>query len=818
MKRAAQILLIAICIITALFVAGYMLTRAGVANGDFLKDHDYIFGILWAILGSTWATLSIINILKQENQHRLRSILNSRDSYISDYKKFINRVDDIKHVLSTVIADKSTTVFGQKGVGKSELLKYVADVIQRKKCFRALPKDIKKKVRKNLPKTVFYVDLMDSIGWSEMLSQLSTVMVGQKAESITDLANILRSKKQKPLVLIIDNLNNDASVHSVVNNILIYQGLRSDDKIILGSVSCIEDPRLGAWPIEIKPFEEGHCRLFFNSRGINLSKHELGTLVAKSSGLPIFLNLISLYRKRISTQKGTFKEYYISEIIGNIDENEKEILFFLCICNISLTAIRKIDLHNSEFPDVEGSLRQLRKWSSIIESNYQGNIEIKVHDLIRDIVLEHRKSEIPGKSVDAYRFLRRQNELASTVTLTMSAKYSKSDIKNAKKVVQRQVDEQNYSFLICCWENGVRWGSSSSLIHDDNDFRLLLAHGYIASLLGIGEYHKADSFINSTVLYKHRSVRPDKIENLLDFDLLYAIADMDHLLNRYELSRAVIVDLLSAAKRFKWKSKEAKALWMHAHLTGHMGDDLLGAIEVYKDCQQISNKINDEVMAIRACQGIFSIKFTCGDSVDLSEINECLEKAASLNGGGLIFSALYRSLSRYYRLNEQHDKAVDAVEKSATIANRYGLRTSINCDFARGENARSIGDFLSSITFYERVMKATEANGDVNLYTSALLAWCISRLLSDEVRNGDDHSLIEDRIYHVETVSEKHMMSVSRVRTDIVRYLYDCDRGKESDVRKAEIENTLDGLGLFRDKTILREDREGFRRLEIHVH
>jgi len=820
-RRLIIILLVAITCVVALITPMYVMLSQDVFDYEYLKNNHPIFGIAWAFLGSIWAALGIISIIKQEYLTLLirRDIQNV--AFIENPKKFINRVEDIRSVILSIIEQNTISVYGQKGVGKSELLKYVCDVFRRKPCLKLLPKDLQQLVKRNLLKNSYYIDLSDEEGWEKIIEQISVNIVKEKFDNIMELSSKINDiKKSKPILIFLDNVNNYASVQDIIKNISIYKSQRPQDKIIFGSVSRLTDPRIEIWPIEIRPFKENHCKLFLNAKGIKVPSTKLDLLIAQSSGLPLYLNLISLYQGSLEKVEDSFSDYFLKNIYYRLEIEDQELLIFISICNISITTINRIDLNVAGISGLDGGLRRLTQYSAIIQTNLGISTEIKVHDLIRDILLDHIKSDIPQKTYDVAKFLKKCSPLASITILALSSNCTNNDINSIKKSIEQQINKNNYPFLLSYWENTNQWACKSSALYKNNQLQMMSVHGYIVALLGTGNYHKAEQIINSAMLYEIRAIRPDKIENHLSFDLLYSIADMDHLLNRYDIARESIIHLYDRATKMGWTDKQVQNLWLWAHLTGHIGDDLQGAISTYETCKLKAKELNNELWVIRASHGIDSMNFTKSgnENVSSEKIRALIDRAIAIQSGAPIISALYRNLSRYYRLNKDFIRADSAIEKSIEAAQETGLRTLINCDFSKGENARFSGDFKLAINYYTTVLDSTRNNGDINLHTSALLSSCICKLLIDKNTNEEILNDIENEIIFAEDESTKHNMLVTQVRAKIVRYLWSNFKKLNNSDLKSQIQSNAKHLGLSRDIQILESGIEKIKELEIHVH
>ncbi len=617
-----------------------------------------------------------------------------------------------------------------------------------------------------------------------------------------------------------DNLNNVASIQEIINFAIRYREARPADTFILGSINRISDPRQTIATIELLPFNSAHCSELLASKDIDLSEGELQSVMHRTGGLPLFIGMIANYRGIENSQNSDFSTYFIQEIYLRLKADERELLLFLCVCNLSRTTLSPDNLVSAEFPYVDAKLGALRKYSAIIWTKTEFGNQIKAHDLIRDIVLRQESNQVSTIARRVADFFFLDGDKSSAVLPALLADSSEESMEWLTQEIRECIKRKDYPVVINWWENLTEKASSLSLFAQKTEIREILLLAYLRALLGIGTYHKARHLTESSIFRKVLSSRPGSIRNKQDYQLQVSLSDLDHLLNNYTLARSSIEFIISECKRHGWIRELAETRWLWAHLTGHIGADLAGAVEQYSLCQSEADDLQDELLAVRAYNGSLAIEFTMngGEAIQESILIGKIEAIADIPGNGPTLSALYRNLSRLHRLRGNPELASEAVEKSAQIARQTGLRTLINCDYARAENARFEGRFADAVPFYLRVIEATSENGDDNLRSSAKLAIAICDIcLGAEALHYKDSAALQGALREIEELSDKYNMLITKARVGAVRGMMDSgERYSEQFVDRTIM--TLDALGLKRDVALIKDESRSLRRLEIHVH
>jgi hypothetical protein len=116
------------------------------------------------------------------------------------------------------------------------------------------------------------------------------------------------------------------------------------------------------------------------------------------------------------------------------------------------------------------------------------------------------------------------------------------------------------------------------------------------------------------------------------------------------------------------------------------------------------------------------------------------------------------------------------------------------------------------------VIDRTQANGDKNLCTSAILACCICDILNQRPIYASSSDNVFESISYVEKIANELDMKITSVRARLIKYFADMVFNEEKNASMGTLVADLTELGLRRDITILESGLAHLKHLEIHVH
>ncbi|NVJ64066.1 MAG: AAA family ATPase [Flavobacteriaceae bacterium] len=769
----------------------------------------------WSVVGVCWATLGVVNGLLDlsvkldiKKQNKLATPL--------EQSKFINRTDEIIKI-AEAISENSISVHGQKGVGKSELLKFIARLCNEKK----FAKDrIGSKNAKTLASfKPVYVDLSDYSTPTELLEQINASISGEKQSNKVVWKILDDYFGSTPALIILDNVNIEAAIKECLKIYQSNMNYRPADRFIFSSIEPIVDVRTKLTEIDIYPFNPSHCREMALTLNNNISVEEAEKIFVKSGGLPIYISFLSHYRELKGLHHQSFSSYFIEEVYDKLTSDEKEQVLMISLLNLGITSLSLQDYIDSQTNDFAWDVRRLNKYSMFIWHNVFSNQFFKIHDLVRDIVLEHEKKKIPLYAKKVRRFVLNQGSKAELIyALLQKSSSDDQEILSILEKLKGLQDDAAYPLIMGMWELIEQYSSPESLVNSSSEIKENFLYLYMVALLGTGDYKAAERLTGSNLF---QSILPDRQmlnANKLTFQIRYSLADMDHLLNRYSYARESIRLLKDECNGLGWNEESSMCEWLDCHLSGHIGDLNNELPALYDVAANSAVSSGNRVLELRCIHGRNSILFTLSGCKHFTEdeLLALVEEAHSIGANKAIISALYRNIARYYRLSFEFDNAESALKKSLKYALECGARTYINCEFSKAENLRFQGKFKDSVLSYDVVIEETKHNHDKNLMTSAMFGKIICNIyqeFSSGLPSLDNH---EDDIIYIEKIAERYDMHVTLIRCAVLRFFFNHINNEHSEYDS--LINNLEKYALERDIQIAKNIRKELQFIEIHVH
>lgn len=783
-----------------------------------------ICGAIWAISGIilNWSTL-VQNAEKAKE--RYQSFKEKSFIHIIKPEKYINRKVEIKHILESVRLNFITNVYGFKGSGKSETLMMICDIINgfHKKIVkqRILKEYLDFKKKRDL---CFYIDLSEVAGVQDMILQLSISVLGCDISDISQLAKVVKKKLgKKKVIIILDNLNSKQAGSKIIEKISVYLRIRQQDRFIIGSVERLFDISNETKYLQINPLDETGIREYLDSKYTYPLDLDIDKIKSKTHGLPLFLNLLIVElenrdEKNLDHSVETFLTNYILEKLPN---EARKLLAFLSFFNLTSTTIEVITLINFPITDIDVNIEILKKYSTIIELSSYKKRSIKVHDLIRDIVIKTSKEDQYEINKTLYEYYKLKKDYhRATLHWFLTGKDAHEE-KNAIDFIKREIENSNYPYLVSVWDIYNRNREFTFSLDNNHELQQLILYSYVQALLGEGDYKSAEVLVNSSQF--GRSFLPDirNIKNEMELEFHFALVDLDHLLNRYYEALEVLDILLSVSVNKNFKKKETECIWLKAHLMGHIGSDLDNSILLYNNCIEKAKFHNYQKYYLKSKNGLFAIKAAKNlfDDNYENQLDEALNEASKVDGTASIIASLLRNKARYYRRNNRFEEAINLVDESLNIARENRLRTVFNCHLSYGDILRFKGDYRESITYYKKVLKFTNENGDVHLESSAIGGLIISEIgLNDPIYHKDWNNAMESILSYQE-IAEKHSLEVTKYRFEIIQSFINDKIGANKSENNDYFSKKASSMGLLYEYDLAESlTLENLSKMEMHIH
>lgn len=754
-----------------------------------------------------------------ENEKSDTSDFSKPFNYIEGISKFINRKEELKKLFKAINKNKVVNVFGNKGSGKSEFLKFVCDLTN-----GYHRREVKKKYsiteHKTKIKFCYYSDLSEVAGIDNIFAQISEEAFGEKCTNPNSLAHLVNNRfgKKKGL-LIFDNISSLQAGAQLLEKICEYQRIRKQDKIIIGSVEKILDISKTIEFLEIKSLNDEAIREYFAGKNVNMTNIDIEKVKERTKGLPLYLNLliVQLQNDDELTLHLSIENYLSNYILKTLPEGAGKLLIFLSYFNLTSTTIKNDFIINIPLTDKDVNLDLLRRYSTIIDIPSEQGYQIKVHDLIRDVVIKQSSSDQGAVNEFLYNYYLRIKDKHRAILHWILTDIVPDSYDDIISFLEQQIEIENYPYQVAIWDMYTRSREDSS-IYGNSELQQIILYGYVKALLGSGDYKSGELLLNSSQFGS--AFLPDLRNITKEIELEYhlAIVDIDHLLGRYQQAYDMTDILLSIAIENNFRQKEIKCKWFLAHLIGHMGNSLNQAIELYKDCVEKSIDSND-LNILKCKNGIYAIQAATNTYPENyeQEITATIKDTYTIEGTEAIRSSLLRNKARYLRRTGQFQLAKEAIDESLNIARSKRLRTIYNCHLAYGDLERFQKRFENSIDNYKTVIDFTDVNGDESLKASAIGGIIISEVCSNKLLYHNNWKDVNDEVIKWIDKSEEIGLEVIKLRFNIINSFLN---GECLDKEKSQmLINDATNLHLNYEKIVLSHNSpELLHTMEMHIH
>lgn len=217
--------------------------------GSFYSMKDLIswYNTLFGIIGFIGSTVSIKTYLR-DNKLNVNN-LNIFNTVALKQDFFTNRINEIKMILELLNNNnKVISVYGNKGVGKSEFLKIITDYINNniksnKLNDTFIKNDIKRDkyhILKNYK--AIYFDLSDKMGMKEIITEIFSkifpnIKINKNISYHYFLNELEKVYNKQNIIFIFDNFNNGALKSELIKIFQEHQIQRCKDLFIIGSIN-----------------------------------------------------------------------------------------------------------------------------------------------------------------------------------------------------------------------------------------------------------------------------------------------------------------------------------------------------------------------------------------------------------------------------------------------------------------------------------------------------------------------------------------------------------------------------------------------------
>ncbi len=174
-KTLANIIRIGILLLVIVVCAAVVaLALRGALPIEELNRHQSLISFVATVFGLVSAFFVFAkDVLPKTASSNAEATTQTR--FFSNPAKFINRLDELRKLLNAMSAQNVICVHGQKGVGKSEFLKFISDLLRSpNRVAKKFDDSIKLRTKR---REAIYVDLFDSASMDDVIKQISLLVL-----------------------------------------------------------------------------------------------------------------------------------------------------------------------------------------------------------------------------------------------------------------------------------------------------------------------------------------------------------------------------------------------------------------------------------------------------------------------------------------------------------------------------------------------------------------------------------------------------------------------------------------------------------------
>lgn len=654
---------------------------------------------------------------------------------------FTDRTESLEQLTSSVRAGKRViNVYGQRGIGKSALLKYYCDMVN-KLLERKNVRQDGSKFRSNV-KEAYYIEL-SGFASSDFGSQIANVALRDKDASWNDfLDRVSRRARRKKVLVVFDNVNNAALARQIESIISGCLACSDNVIVVVGSIEELAllsmDDLSQVETIPLDLFNEGDLFDFAEKNGRNISEAMLSQILDFSSGLPVFISLLLENSAEglspISYTSSRMKEY-LCRILDDLGEEDRRLALHIGLLSASRPILPISLLDELACSYTQDSLIRLES-SSLLELNGDEGT-IRMHELIKNLICQIGQNETSIiKGILEYYTDRGMVYEQAYYLILLGDDQREHDICHA---IDAAIEEENYSFLLLLGEHYKLFQDFSRRPRNglSEESFLSIIYGYVEGLLGVGNYPAAREVVDKC---KISTRKPD---SEMQFRLSLSTAKLYQLENNYTESIATFGILLEESRNdARFSCHEAKCLWGIAHSMRHMGSDYVTALEYYDQSSNVGsragqygivlNNLREKMPVLLLLERFNEAKCLMEDINALLKtipIDTCLPERISLK----------RAEATYLRVTDESMgiKSLYLTESALEDYKKLNKRLQYDAYFEIGEFYRLSGKYALACKNYRKGLVFSRKNKDQNMESFCLVALVLTAMADGKTPDND---------------------------------------------------------------------------------
>ncbi|HVY78079.1 MAG TPA: hypothetical protein VG898_06200 [Solirubrobacterales bacterium] len=650
-------------------------------------------------------------------------------AHLIDRDRLVDRSDEMKDLIDALTRSREVNCWGEKGAGKSFLLKHLADVINgyRNKNF-------------DHPKTeqvaaALYFDLAEAVGFSGIEERICREVLGKEHGTWHDFtAYVTKKFPRRRVLLILDNANTQALWPAVGRVAYEYLAQRPEDRLVFGSVKRMSLINIVPKPVAVEGLDLSSTAEMVANKDISIDPQDLQELHAQFKGLPYYVGLFArIGASPHGAKEAADRETMVDvELIPTLGPQTRQLLAYASLFAMVTRQISLYDLEQCHLVDLDS---QLKEDEALLTPLADHQREFGIHDVLRDSVLRTVEPEVSGAALHLFLRAQRQGRQGDAALFAMFAdpRAVGADAFDGvlEPVIRKAVDSRDYAVLDGLHSRASQRPRVRQFIAEDRNRHDLFSWGRATLLAGLGQYGEAEAELLSTGALSTTGTHARSSD--LDPSIRFLLADIAHLQNRYDDAAQMFEDLGNWAWSAGQKKLHARCTWGQGHVLRHQGKDLDGALDLFERAIDLGSEAGELFARAYSITGATGIRVFREDvPADEEHILFCIEtQIAAATTHDSYMLEVWKSQAQVAWLRGDSQRAFEIVESAIEKALEQNDRLLYNLYFEKAEFLRLSGCAKGSLTFYRQVLKFGEGNGDRNLISNALLGLVLADLAAD---------------------------------------------------------------------------------------
>lgn len=656
--------------------------------------------------------------------------------YFHNYRQFVDRYNLVNETVNLVSKKNIiVNVFGENGIGVTNSLQFIADLINKKTNLFLRIKYcglINGLFKINRKARYFNISRVKSIDDICKLVFDSITSDNDLKYSIPNLSVIL-NKRKKRYILIFDEIKFKEQMRTIEEFCLQLSQYSPKTSYIIGTHSKSLSYQIKYNYLEVLKFNTNELTILAKVHNVKLKENESIELFELSNGVPMFAYLlIRYYDADRGLQKTDLINYLSEKIIPSLDDDEMDLLQSICILSITQPRLDLREINDFLNTESQRKIPTLEKKGLI---NIVGNNYIVVNRLVLDQLNNSIPISSPKCNILYQKYKNSKDEDRAILYLLLSkCKIYETD--TIAEYMDRKLSENDTIALSFLIEPLLKYKIDIKNIYPTLYIKYVYVCVYTLNIEG--NYVEAKKFLDDLIIDGKLLKRIDNIENEIDYKFYFLWADTEHLLNNYETAIDIIENLILKSQNTNPK-RLPQLLWMKAHCLRHQWSLPEVSKEYYQKCLNESIKQQSNEYIIRSIHGLICISFIQSNSKfnykkAFSYLKDIYRtephKWDQYKYMTLKYEALYFCMCKKYNIAEKY------LNNALNGFLRIKKRNIYDVYFEFGELYRMQGNFKNSIKFYMKSIEFSKINTDYNLQSLSEIGKIIS-----EYYYAEDYSL-----------------------------------------------------------------------------